>query len=283
MPRMLLVLLALVGLALGVLVNALADSLPPQPDGTRGPVRAPHCLSCRRSWPLADWLALAHVARAGGRCRHCGVRRPWRAIWVELLAGAGLPYLWLWAQAGGASAGSAAARFLAAAALGLAFLLIFVIDLEHRLILRVVVLPAAALAAVIGALVTGHGLARTLWGGLVGFGLFLGVYYFAQVYGFIAGRLRGRALDEVPFGFGDVNLAAVVGFAVGWPGVVLALILAIVAAAACSLVVIAVQLLRGRYSPHFPIPYGPFLIFGALTMYLYTPQVRLVLDSLGVR
>jgi prepilin signal peptidase PulO-like enzyme (type II secretory pathway) len=84
---------------------------------------------------------------------------------------------------------------------------------------------------------------------------------------------RGQPLDEVAFGWGDVNLAAVVGLAVGWSGVLFAVLIAIFSAAAFGLVYLVVQRLRGRYTLFTAIPYGPFLVLGALTIYLYGQEI----------
>jgi leader peptidase (prepilin peptidase)/N-methyltransferase len=71
----------------------------------------------------------------------------------------------------------------------------------------------------------------------------------------------------VPFGFGDVNLAGLIGLAVGWPGVAVALVLGIFAAGAFSLAYLAWMAARRRYAAFTPFPYGPFLVLGALAVY----------------
>ena len=48
-------------------------------------------------------------------------------------------------------------------------------------------------------------------------------------------RARGQSIDEVAFGFGDVTLAGLIGLIVGWPAVVLALLIGILAAGVFSL------------------------------------------------
>jgi prepilin signal peptidase PulO-like enzyme (type II secretory pathway) len=262
-------LLALLGAAAGVLINSLADNLPPDSAGVRRGPRRPRCRAC--GTPHRGLLAsgLAGLLLHAGRCEHCRARRPWRPVPVELAAAGALPYLWLWAGRGEGEALAAAARFLPAALIVLAFLLIVVIDVEHRLILRVVVLPAAALTLLFGALDPGRGLVKTVLGGLAGYLLMFGVYLLAQVYAWAQARLRGRPLDDVAFGGGDVNLAAVVGFVVGWPGVLLALLIAVFTGALYSLGIVVPQVVRRRYDPHTAIPYGPFLVAGALVIYLY--------------
>ncbi len=60
------------------------------------------------------------------------------------------------------------------------FLLITVIDLEHRLILHVVSLPAAAVLGLISAFDPARGPAKTLIGGAAGLGIVLILFLFGQ-------------------------------------------------------------------------------------------------------
>jgi prepilin signal peptidase PulO-like enzyme (type II secretory pathway) len=55
---------------------------------------------------------------------------------------------------------------------------------------------------------------------------------------------------------------------VGWPGVVLAVFIGVLTAGVFSLLFVLVQLLRRRYTPYMPFPYGPFLVLGGLLVYL---------------
>lgn len=263
------VLLCLLGLGFGIVLNSLADNLPPDAEDRRYPPRRPRCRQCGQAYPPADWLALAHWLRRGGRCPHCGARRPVRPVTVELACAAALPYLWLWASGPADGALSASLRFVAAATVVLVFILIVVIDVEHRLILWSVVWPAAIAIALLGIITPGHGLAKTLWGGLAGYGITFGIFLLAELFARLLQRLRGRTLDEVAFGGGDVNLAAIVGFAVGWPGIILSLLIAVLAGGVFSFMYIVVQVIRRRYVPYSAVPYGPFLVLGALSIYLY--------------
>jgi len=261
--------LFVLGLGLGVLLNSLADNLPPDANDLRYPPRRPRCRVCDQPHAPAYWLALAALVGRGGRCEHCGAARRRRAVVVELAAGLITAYLWFWAARAGAPLGESVAVYLAALVLVLGLLLVTVIDIEHRLILWVVIWPAALVAALTGFVLPGHGLVKTLAGGLAGYLLTLGIYWLAELYVRLVFRLRGQPVDEVGFGGGDVNLAGLVGLAVGWPGVLLALTLAILVGGLYSLGYIVVQLVRRRYTPHSAVPYGPFLVLGALTIYLY--------------
>ncbi len=89
------------------------------------------------------------------------------------------------------------------------------------------------------------------------------LYLLGDVFAKSLARARGRSLDEVAFGFGDVTLAGLIGLIVGWPAVVLALLVGILTAGLFSLGYLIMMLARRRYTAFTPIPYGPFLILGA--------------------
>lgn len=147
------------------------------------------------------------------------------------------------------------------------FILITIIDIEHRLILHVVTGPSAILIGLLGVIDPERGFLTTLAGGAVGFGIVLGLYLLGGVFARFVAKLRGQVLDEVAFGFGDVTLAGVLGLSVGFPGILMALFIGILAAGEYSLVHILFMLSRGKYKAFLPIPYGPFLILGGSIVY----------------
>lgn len=148
------------------------------------------------------------------------------------------------------------------------FLVVVLIDLEHRLIPHALTLPAALVLGGISILDPSRGAVKTLAGGAAGFLMVWVLYLLGGLFARWIARRRGEPLDEVAFGFGDVTLSGVIGLVVGWPGVVLALFIGILAAGGFSLAVLVAQLLRRRYTPYMPFPYGPFLVIGALLVYL---------------
>jgi prepilin signal peptidase PulO-like enzyme (type II secretory pathway) len=245
---------ALLGWLLGGVINALADSLPRQ-----GTVATPACQSCGGPRPWFAWLALMAVLGGHGHCQYC--RQPIRARWLAIELFMIVTAVWL--RISGAGLGS----FGPGLTLAAIFTLIAVTDIEHRLILHVVSLPAMVIIGLVGVLDPGRGVAKTLLGGIAGFGIVLMLYLFGQAYAAWIARRRGQALEEIAFGFGDVTLATIMGLAVGWPGVVLALTLGVLSAGVFSLASLLWMLVRRRYQPHLPFPYGPFLILGAVLVY----------------
>lgn len=231
---------------------------------------------------LSDWLPFTgpglpddieaqpfSLSRLGGVLLHQGLLPNWRSgravrgLTVLLLCTAG--WGWLFNREG------ATLAFWLMSGLFWALLLITVIDMEHRIIDAIVVLPTAVLALLYGALGTWYGWAGTLIGGLVGFGIVFTFWLGSRVFARVVAQRRGQALDEDPFGFGDVYLAGIVGLATAWPGVVYALTLAVVGGGLVSGLILIITRMQRRFDIY--IPYGPFLVIGAVLMILWGPAI----------
>ena len=249
------VLWILVGWVLGVLINLLSDSLP-----VSRRLQRPHCLACTAPRPLIGLSAIA--ARLSGRwtCEYCGIPIRYRNLLVEAIAALVVPALWIFRPP--------SIQFLPALIIGFVFFLITVIDIEHRLILHAVTLPSGIIFAVLGFLDPNLGIKRTLIGGAFGFVIFLILYLLGGLFSRWAGRKKAAVRGEVALGFGDVTLATLIGLAVGFPGVIEALIRGILYAGLFSIAFLLLMLLRRKYSAFMPIPYGPFMIVGAFWVYL---------------
>jgi len=248
------ILVALMGLGVGGLVNALADSLP-----TSHKFEKPRCPSCTAPRSLSAWLGVVAFFSKNWRCPYCDTPRLWRTPFIEIVMMVGVLCLYY--------RDPPPTVFWPGFLILSIFLLITVIDIEHRLILHIVTGPSAILIGLLGVLDPERGLQKTLAGGVVGFGVVLGLYLLGGVFARFIAKMRGQVLDEVAFGFGDVMLAGVLGLSVGYPGILIALFLGILSAGEYSLVHIFFMLIRRKYKAFIPIPYGPFLILGASIVY----------------
>ncbi|MGB9668953.1 MAG: prepilin peptidase [Anaerolineales bacterium] len=146
------------------------------------------------------------------------------------------------------------------------FGVVMVIDIEYHAILYKEIFIGIILGLIIGT--HHHGLWRTLSGGLVGFLIMLGLYYL----GILVLKLRNRNVisnETEALGFGDVNLMAVLGLYLGFPGIIGGLFIGVMAAGVYSLILIIKMLLQKTYHPDYAIPYGPFLIFGAALLLFF--------------
>ena len=248
MQGMGMVLLALsvpVGLLAGILVNYFADLLP----ATRRLTR-PVCPSCGQAFALREYLLV-------GRCSHCGAKRPTRR-WIVLAATVilsglmaifPLPGLGYWGS------------------LPLAIYLgvVAVVDIEHHLVLVETSLFGLVMCFIYGVILRGW--LPTLTGGLGGLAVMLVLFFLGIGFSKIVGKLRGRNISQVAFGFGDVFAGAFLGLLTAWPLIAGAIVVGMLVFAAYSLVYIAVLLVTKRYSAFASaLPLAPFLILGAVVM-----------------
>lgn len=246
----------LLGWIAGLLVNYLSDVLPI----TRR-FSQPVCRNCQTSFSWLDYVTL----RA---CRNCGTRRSLRTWIVQIVSIASFTYFWLFPPFG----------------LGLPlslivltyFGVIIVIDLEHRLILHPTSLFGAVLGLIVGTYLYGKngniasGLLTSILGGVAGFGIMFGLYQLgALVARFRARKMRaaGQAEDdEEALGFGDVFLTTVLGLMLGWPNIILGIVVGALIGGVIGLLALAGHFVQRRYSEKSMmtfIPYGPSLVLGA--------------------
>jgi leader peptidase (prepilin peptidase)/N-methyltransferase len=248
------VLIGIFGLGIGALINFLADSLPHY----KRPGRA-ECRSCTAPRPITAWTGLGALLSGQWRCAYCDTPLLWRLPFVEFSTIVGI--LWLYNH------DPLPAAFWPGVLVGAVFLLVIAIDMEHRLILHIVSVPAAIIFALINIFKPDIGWARTLGGGLAGFGISFILFLLGEVFARLMARRRGQPIGEVAYGFGDVTLATVIGLLVAWPGVLLALFIGVLIAGEFSIVYIVSMLIRREYQAFMPIPYGPFLVLGAWLVY----------------
>jgi len=241
----------------GILVNYLADVLPLRRRLTR-----PFCIQCDAKVPWLNYLLWPR------RCPACGYHRNIRVWVVEIIY---IVTSLLIQKYPPAHLGYV---------LGLIILTYFgvvvLIDLEYRLIMHPVSIFGAVLGLLVGVLRVGW--IYTLIGGLTGFGVMWLLYLLgALIMKFIA-RRRGQILDDVALGFGDVNLSGVIGLMLGWPLILVGLVIAVLIGGVVSLVYILIMLISRKYHAFMALPYGPFLVSGAILL-IYFRDV--ILQFLG--
>ncbi len=236
---------ALLGLAVGSFLNVCIDRLPQSKSIAYPPS---HCEACQHKLGAKDLVPLFSYLRLRGHCRYCKTSIPRKLLWVELATGVIFALLH-WHYRLSPELGVMA--FYACL-----FIVIFVIDLEHSLILNKVVYPTMIVALLLSLYPwpwfgesMGMRVAYTTLGGAIGFVVFL----------LIALVSRGG------MGWGDVKLAALIGLATGFPLVFVAIIMAAILGGIVA-VVLLITRRRGRREM---IPFGPFLAVAAMATLLW--------------
>jgi leader peptidase (prepilin peptidase)/N-methyltransferase len=243
-----LVFVALAGWLAGIIVNYLADFLPRYRRFSQ-----PSCLICETKIPYFRFFIWDRRCPA---CHHARSKRTWLVEIISIISA-----IWLW-NSPPEPIGFGVGLLLLAY-----FILVAVIDIENRLILH----PVSAFGGILG-LGLGtwlHGLPRTVLGGLAGLGVMLFFYVFGILLIRLLNRWRGLALgdeDGEALGFGDVILGGVLGLILGWPGVAASIFLTILLAGLASLVYMMVMVVLRRYQSNQTLPYGPFLVLGAVVL-----------------
>ncbi len=222
---------AIIGLLVGGLLNVLADTLP-----SKARFRTPFCMHCDTPHEPVACLATTGYLLGRGRCTNCGASLPRRNVLVELTTA--VTYAFLYYHYGFTGYMLLLSVYMAI------LILVTVIDLEHRLVLNRVILPAILLALIAGLFTPDLNWKQVLIGGLVGFGVF---YLIAMLY-------------PGGMGAGDVKLAAFIGLITGFPDVMVAIVVTIFAGGLMSLLLVVTRVRSMRDY----IPYGPFLVIGGI-------------------
>ncbi|MCD6518826.1 MAG: prepilin peptidase [Anaerolineae bacterium] len=254
----------IVGIAVGSFLNVVIDRVPERESLFSPPS---HCPYCGRQLLPSEMIPLISYLRLRGRCRTCGAPIPWRVPLIELLTGVLFVLLWLtyrWQI-----------DLWLAILYSCILLVITVIDLEHKLIPNVIILPATVLAVLLALL-------RNLFfpPPLMHF-LFLRVLfpYLANwpvgIVGFL-GQIAGGLLAFAIFfliwviapqgmGAGDVKLAAFAGLLTAFPGVLFAIAGSFILGGLTGVILLASGIAHRKTA----IPFAPFLTITTWAILLY--------------
>lgn len=162
--------------------------------------------------------------------------------------------------------------------------IVFVIDMEHRLILHPTSIIGSILTLILGTV--SRGFMPTLLGGLGGF-VILFLFY---LFGVLFAKMRAKKMiaqgqepdDEEALGAGDVILATILGFLVGWPLIWFCILMSILLGGIISFLLIVWLIVSGKYNKNalmMFIPYGPYFIISASLLIYFPPFVSFFLPK----
>jgi leader peptidase (prepilin peptidase)/N-methyltransferase len=225
------------GLAVGSFLNVCIHRLPLHESVAWPASRCPQCAMPLRSFdniPLVSYLVL------GGKCRSCGAPISVMYPLVELVtAGVFLAAYYLFGPSP-----LLIARLLFASAM----IVLFVIDLQHRILPNIITLPGIIVGFV--------------------FSLFLPPGWFESLVGIVAGggvlllmaEMYYRLRKEEGLGMGDVKMLAMIGAFLGWK---LMLVTLVLSSFLGSLIGIGMIVLK-KGDMKYALPFGTFLAIGAI-------------------
>ena len=234
-PELLMV--VIIGLCVGSFLNVCAYRLPLDESIVSPRSR---CTSCGRTltWfdnlPVLSWVALR------GRCRTCKQPVSWMYPAVEIVTA--LVFVILYLTYG------PTLLSLARAVFACALIVLFITDLQHKILPNVITLPGIVVGFVCSVFLP-PGWVSSLIGLVVGGGFLLAI---AEAYY----RVRGQE----GLGMGDVKLLAMIGAFLGWKLVLLTLVFASFTGSLAGGLLIA----SGRGNMKYALPFGTFLAVGAL-------------------
>jgi leader peptidase (prepilin peptidase)/N-methyltransferase len=128
-----------------------------------------------------------------------------------------------------------------------------VIDLNHKLILNVIVYPAAAIALIIGFFLPEFDIYKGILGGAIGFAILM-----------IPALVSRRGM-----GWGDVKMAGLIGLMTGYPRVFVGLLGGIILGGVSAVILIILK----KKTRKDTIPFGPFLALGAFWALVYGQEI----------
>ncbi len=253
---------AVLGLVIGSFLNVVIHRVPAGASVVRPRSHCPECdapIRPRDEVPVLSWMALR------GRCRDCSAPISARYPAVELLTAAVFAAVAARFAPGSDDGWHSLPAFLYLAAVGIA---LAAIDLDTKRLPNVLVFPSYAVGgALLGlAAILGDGttpLVRAVLGMVAMYAVYF-VLWFAVPGG---------------MGFGDVKLAGVLGLYLGWLGWA-TLGVGLLAGWFAGGLVGVLLMVFGKAGRKTAVPFGPFMIFGALFAVLAGgPVARLWLSS----
>jgi len=247
----------LTGWVAGWMINYLSDVLP-----ITRKFSAPICPACGEHYSLKKYLLFQSCSN--------GHARPVRVWLVQLAVMALSAYIFFQppTRFGGYWAGMLLLIY---------FGVVFVVDMEYRLILHPTSIAGSLIALTLGTVA--HGLGKTLLGGLYGLLIMLSFYLFGILFTKLrAKRIQAQGMeadDEEALGQGDVILVTILGFLVGSGLIGFMVLVSILLGGIISLLLVANMLITRRYNSNSLmvfISYGPYFILGA-SLIVYFPSV----------
>lgn len=240
-------LLFVTGLFIGSFLGVLADRLPRRESVVQG---RSHCGSCQHTLAPHDLIPVISYFYLRGKCRYCRASIGWEYPAVECMTG--ILFLITYLYHGELLFTNRIAdvlTFLYYLTIISVSVVVFVTDLKYGVILNKV----TAFGVVVTAFYLTIFLSGVYWEHLLA-GVGASLFFF-----FLFAITKGRGM-----GFGDVKFVFLMGFFLGFPGIVVGLYIAFLTGALIASILI---LWHKKKLQGGVIPFGPFLITGTIATF----------------
>jgi leader peptidase (prepilin peptidase)/N-methyltransferase len=232
----------LLGAVVGSFLNVVVDRLPKAQSLLSPPSQCDQC--GRRLSPL-ELIPIFSYLWLRGRCRTCGKPIPARVLVVEIAAS--LVFVLTWLGYGPSWTTPLYSLY------GSLMIVLASIDLENHKLPNLLIYPAIGLGLIMIPFLHLDHPWMTLAGGFLGFAVL-----------FLIAVLAPGAM-----GMGDVKLVLFLGIIIGFPGIILVLLLAFVSGGLIAGILLALKRIGRKDS----IAFGPFLAFAGFVTLLYGSQI----------
>lgn len=235
----------ILGLIIGSFLNVCIYRIPHNISIIKG---RSFCPICKNKIKFYDNIPIISYILLKGKCRYCGAPISIQYPVVELIIGIFSLALFI--------KYSLSYKYIFYFIFVSSLTVLSVIDISHQIIPDVITIPGMILG-ILYSVLDELGLFRAILGLLLGGGLLL-------LISLLYSSVRGRE----GMGGGDIKLMGMIGAWLGprciFPVIMIASVLGIVIG--------SFFLMMGKEGLKKPIPFGPFLSFGAL-LYLFVPQI----------
>ncbi|WP_102345400.1 prepilin peptidase [Bacillus sp. Marseille-P3661] len=252
MNFILLIYIGIVGLVLGSFYNVVGLRVPQKLSIIKP---RSHCPNCQHELTATELIPVFSFILQKGKCKSCGMKISWIYPVFEIMTSCLFvlsAILIGWTP-----------ELIVALLLMSLLMIIFISDIHYMIIPDKVLLFFAPLFLIARIIIPLDPWYSPFVGSVLGFGLLL----------LIAVISRGG------MGGGDIKLFAVLGLALGWQNILLTLMFA----SLYGSIVGVCLLLSGKVKRGEPVPFGPFIVMGAITAYFFgQPIIKWYADYINV-
>lgn len=259
-------LLLFIGLFAGSFLGVLSDRLPKNETVVKG---RSHCDFCRKNLRWYDLIPLLSFISTKGKCRYCKHRLSFFYPVIEITTGILFASTSIFVSSQFIIYNLA---FIIALVYYLlivsSLIVIFFSDLKYGIIPDKVLLPAIAIVFVYLLIFNPSFLILNLFSGVLTFLFFV-----------IISLAFTLLLQKQSMGGGDIKLVFLLGLFLGFPNIIISLYVAFLTGALAGIILI---LWKKKSFRNATLPFGPFLVLGAVTsLFLGNPIYAYVLKLLG--